>query len=61
MKDYPIVNAEYAKFFSKHKPARVCVAVLDLPLSGLDFIYYWLIFKLAKVEIDAIAVVNKDN
>ena len=34
MKDYGKVNAEYAKFFSDHKPARVCVAVLGLPLDG---------------------------
>jgi len=46
MKDYPIVNAEYAKFFGNHKPARVCVAVLDLPLKGLLIPKFLSVFKL---------------
>jgi len=34
MKDYGVVNVEYAKVFSDHKPARVCVAVVGLPKDG---------------------------
>jgi len=44
MNDYAEVNKVYAEFFSDHKPARVCVAVVGLP-------------KAAKVEIDATAII----
>ncbi len=43
MADYQTVNEEYEKFFSEHKPARVCIEVARLPKDVL-------------VEIDAIAV-----
>ena len=43
MNDFTAVNEEYEKFFSEHKPARVCVEVARLPKDAL-------------VEIDAIAV-----
>lgn len=42
MNDFALVNEEYEKFFSEHKPARVCVEVARLPKDVL-------------VEIDAIA------
>ncbi|MCL2675650.1 MAG: Rid family detoxifying hydrolase [Firmicutes bacterium] len=35
MDDFPIVNAEYAAFFSGDFPARSCVQVCKLPLGGL--------------------------
>lgn len=43
MNDFSAVNEEYEKFFTEHKPARVCVEVARLPRDVL-------------VEIDAIAV-----
>lgn len=43
MDDFSLVNEEYEKFFSEHKPARACVEVARLPRDVL-------------VEIDAIAV-----
>ena len=43
MVDFPKVNTVYATFFKETYPARVCIAVHQLP-------------KGAKVEIDAIAV-----
>lgn len=42
MDDFSLVNEEYEKYFSEHKPARVCVEVARLPRDVL-------------VEIDAIA------
>src|SRR5437762_265903 len=44
MGDFASVNEEYAKFFSEHLPARVCVEVARLPKDVL-------------VEIDAILVI----
>lgn len=43
MANFQIVNAEYAKVFTKDFPARSCVAVKELPLGAL-------------VEIECIAV-----
>lgn len=45
MDDFPAVNAVYAECFGAWRPARVTVAVAGLP-------------KDARVEIDAIALVN---
>jgi 2-iminobutanoate/2-iminopropanoate deaminase len=45
MNDFTTVNAIYAKAFGAHKPARSTVAAASLP-------------KGAKVEIEAIALVN---
>lgn len=42
MADFAAFNEAYAEFFSNHHPARICVAVRELPLG-------------AKVEIEAIA------
>ena len=47
MDDFAKVNAVYAKYFKVEQPARVCVAVSQLPKGG-------------KVEIDAIAVVDEE-
>jgi 2-iminobutanoate/2-iminopropanoate deaminase len=44
LQDFSSVNEEYEKFFSEHKPARVCIEVSRLPRDSL-------------VEIDAIAVI----
>jgi len=35
MRDFPLVNAEYSKYFPANPPARSCVAVRQLPLNGL--------------------------
>ena len=35
MSDFAAVNTEYTKYFSVNPPARSCVAVKQLPLSGL--------------------------
>jgi len=45
MDDFAVVNAVYEEAFGSHKPARSTVAVKTLP-------------KNAKVEIDAVAIVN---
>jgi len=42
MADFAAVNAVYSEFFGKHKPARSCVAVAQLPLGAI-------------VEVEAIA------
>lgn len=47
MDDFAKVNAVYAKYFKTEPPARVCIAVSQLPKGG-------------KVEIDAIAVVDEN-
>lgn len=44
MEDFAKVNGVYAKYFKTQPPARVCIAVSQLPKGG-------------KVEIDAVAVV----
>ncbi len=44
MNDFAVMNEEYEKVFSEHKPARACVEVARLPRDVL-------------VEIDAIAVI----
>ncbi len=41
MKDFGKINVVYTEYFKDHNPARVCVAVAELP-------------KNAKFEIDAI-------
>lgn len=46
MDDFAKVNSVYAKYFKTEPPARVCIAVSQLPKGG-------------KVEIDAIAVVDE--
>lgn len=48
MEDFAKVNAVYAKYFKNEPPARVCIAVHQLPKGG-------------KVEIDAIAVVEEEE
>jgi 2-iminobutanoate/2-iminopropanoate deaminase len=48
MDDFAKVNGIYAKYFKVDPPARVCIAVSQLP-------------KGAKVEIDAIAVVDETS
>jgi len=45
MNDFAAVNEAYSEYFNIHKPARFCVEVARLP-------------KDAKVEIDAIAVME---
>jgi 2-iminobutanoate/2-iminopropanoate deaminase len=47
MGDFARVNEVYAKYFTKAHPARVCVAVRELP-------------KDADIEIDAIAIAAKE-
>ena len=47
MGDFARVNEVYARFFTKKHPARVCVAVKDLP-------------KGADIEIDAIAFAGRE-
>ena len=34
MENYAVANAEYRKYFSGQFPARVCIAVHDLPLKA---------------------------
>ena len=34
MENYPAANAEYRKYFSGRFPARVCIAVHDLPFNA---------------------------
>ena len=34
MEDYAAFNKVYSKYFSKDPPARVCIAVKDLPLGA---------------------------
>ena len=46
MDDFSKVNGVYGKYFKDQPPARVCIAVSQLPKGG-------------KVEIDAIAAVNE--
>lgn len=48
MEDFAKVNSVYARYFKNEPPARVCVAVAQLPKGG-------------KVEIDAIAAVDDGN
>ena len=43
--DFAVVNAIYAKYFTKDCPARVCVEVSNLPKGAL-------------IEIDVIAAAN---
>lgn len=43
MRDFPAMNAVYAKMFGDHRPARTTVQVAALPVVGL------------RVEIDAVA------
>jgi 2-iminobutanoate/2-iminopropanoate deaminase len=43
MRDFPAMNAVYARVFGEHRPARTTVAVSALPHAGL------------RVEIDAVA------
>jgi 2-iminobutanoate/2-iminopropanoate deaminase len=43
MRDFPAMNAVYARMFGEHRPARTTVQVAALPVVGL------------RVEIDAVA------
>lgn len=47
MADFAPMNEVYARYFSTHFPARVCVAVVALP-------------KNARIEIDCIAIGKKE-
>ena len=61
MEDYPLVNEEYGRFFSEHKPARVAVAVAGLPLDGKHLknqLKNLCLMPIAQVEIDAIALIT---
>jgi 2-iminobutanoate/2-iminopropanoate deaminase len=40
MADFAKVNEEYAKFFKNEFPARVCIAVHQLPRAGRYFNVY---------------------
>jgi 2-iminobutanoate/2-iminopropanoate deaminase len=46
MRDFPKMNAVYARMFGSHRPARTTVEVSGLPGDGL------------KVEIDAVGVIG---
>jgi 2-iminobutanoate/2-iminopropanoate deaminase len=37
MDDFPKVNAEYNKLFTKNPPVRTCIAVRTLPKNGILF------------------------
>lgn len=41
---FSLVNEVYGEYFSKHKPARSCVGVKELPLGG-------------EIEIEAVAII----
>ena len=47
MADFALVNSIYSKYFENSLPARICVEVSNLP-------------KNAKIEIDAIGIINKE-
>jgi 2-iminobutanoate/2-iminopropanoate deaminase len=41
MRDFPLVNEAYGRFFGDHRPARSTVAVVELPARALVEIEAW--------------------
>lgn len=41
MRDFPLMNEAYAEAFGETRPARACVAVVELPAVGLVEIEAW--------------------
>jgi 2-iminobutanoate/2-iminopropanoate deaminase len=41
MRDFPLVNDAYARFFGEHRPARSTVAVVELPANALVEVEAW--------------------
>jgi 2-iminobutanoate/2-iminopropanoate deaminase len=41
MRDFSLVNEAYAKVFGDHRPARSCVAVVELPANALVEVEAW--------------------
>ncbi|MBI2706291.1 MAG: RidA family protein [Actinobacteria bacterium] len=41
MRDFPLMNDAYAESFGDNRPARACVAVVELPAVGLVEIEAW--------------------
>jgi 2-iminobutanoate/2-iminopropanoate deaminase len=41
MRDFPLVNEAYARFFGEHRPARSTVAVVELPAHALVEVEAW--------------------
>ena len=41
MRDFPLMNEAYAQAFGGNRPARACVAVVELPAVGLVEIEAW--------------------
>jgi 2-iminobutanoate/2-iminopropanoate deaminase len=41
MRDYDDMNAAYATAFGDHRPARSCVAVVELPVGALVEVEAW--------------------
>ena len=41
MRDFPLVNEAYARFFGDHRPARSTVAVVELPANALVEVEAW--------------------
>jgi 2-iminobutanoate/2-iminopropanoate deaminase len=41
MRDFPLMNEVYAEEFGDNRPARACVAVVELPAVGLVEIEAW--------------------
>ena len=41
MRDYAEMNATYVEAFGEHRPARSCVAVVELPVGALVEVEEW--------------------
>lgn len=41
MRDFSLINVAYGEFFGDHRPARSCVAVVELPMNALVEIEAW--------------------
>jgi 2-iminobutanoate/2-iminopropanoate deaminase len=41
MRDYAEMNAAYVEAFGDHRPARSCVAVVELPIGALVEVEAW--------------------
>jgi 2-iminobutanoate/2-iminopropanoate deaminase len=41
MRDFSLINVEYAAFFGDHRPARSAVAVVELPMHALVEVEAW--------------------
>ena len=41
MRDYAEMNATYVEAFGEHRPARSCVAVVELPVGALVEVEAW--------------------